>query len=89
MIFYTHSDKAPVKYYMYLEENNEKAVFSDTACSMITLVFGGGKQATGQADAQKHGTVNLRWALWDWDAVTYYKPLLEAYKVKNPNVNIE
>jgi multiple sugar transport system substrate-binding protein len=56
---------------------------------VIILVFGCGKQATGQADAQKPGTVNLRWALWDWDAVTYYKPLLEAYKVKNPNVNIE
>lgn len=59
-----------------------------TMC-VITLVFGGGKQATDQADTQKPGTVNLKWALWDWDAVTYYKPLLEAYKVKNPNVNIE
>jgi multiple sugar transport system substrate-binding protein len=59
------------------------------AVCVITLAFGGGKQATGQADAQKPETVNLRWALWDWDAVTYYKPLLEAYKAKNPNVNIE
>jgi multiple sugar transport system substrate-binding protein len=56
---------------------------------LTALVFGGGNQAAGKADAQKSGTVNLRWALWDWDAVTYYKPLLEAYKVKNPNVNIE
>jgi multiple sugar transport system substrate-binding protein len=61
-----------------------------TLC-VITLGFGGGggQKASDQATAQQTGTVNLRWALWDWDAVTYYKPLLEAYKVKNPNVNIE
>jgi multiple sugar transport system substrate-binding protein len=33
--------------------------------------------------------VKLKWALWDWDATAYYKPLIEAYKAKKPNVTIE
>lgn len=33
--------------------------------------------------------INLKWALWDIDATAYYQPLLDAYKAKNPNVNIE
>ncbi|WP_139995191.1 ABC transporter substrate-binding protein [Paenibacillus paridis] len=33
--------------------------------------------------------VTLKWALWDWEATAYYKPLIEAYKSKHPNVTIE
>ncbi len=34
-------------------------------------------------------SVNLKWAVWDIASTAYYQPLLDAYKVKNPNVTIE
>lgn len=39
--------------------------------------------------AQSGDVVTLRWALWDWDKVAYYKPLIEAYQAKHPNVKFE
>lgn len=33
--------------------------------------------------------ITLKWAVWDISATTYYQPLIDAYKVKNPNVTIE
>lgn len=33
--------------------------------------------------------VTLQWALWDWDATTYYQPLIDAYVAENPHVTIE
>jgi multiple sugar transport system substrate-binding protein len=33
--------------------------------------------------------VTLKWALWDWDATPYYKPLIDGYMAKNPHVKIE
>lgn len=33
--------------------------------------------------------VSLKWAVWDIASTTYYQPLIDAYKVKNPNVSIE
>lgn len=33
--------------------------------------------------------ITLKWALWDIDATAYYKPLIDAYTAKNPNVTIE
>ncbi len=35
------------------------------------------------------GVTTLKWALWDFDATTYYEPLISAYEAKNPNVKIE
>ena len=43
----------------------------------------------GAALAQSGEAVTLRWALWDWDKVAYYKPLIEAYQAKNPKVKFE
>jgi multiple sugar transport system substrate-binding protein len=42
--------------------------------------------ASGQAAAEP---VTLNWALWDWDKVAYYKPLIDAYEASHPNVKIE
>jgi uncharacterized membrane protein YesL len=42
----------------------------------------------GAAMAQSAEPVTLNWALWDWDAVAYFKPLIEAYEAQNPNVTI-
>lgn len=33
--------------------------------------------------------VTLKWAMWDLDSTAYYKPLVDAYIAKNPNVTIE
>ncbi len=33
--------------------------------------------------------VTIKWALWDWDATTYYQPLIDAYVAANPHVTIE
>ncbi|SMF58799.1 multiple sugar transport system substrate-binding protein [Xaviernesmea oryzae] len=43
----------------------------------------------GSALAQSGDAVTLKWALWDWDKVAYYKPLIEAYQTKHPNVKFE
>jgi multiple sugar transport system substrate-binding protein len=43
----------------------------------------------GPAFAQSGEAVTLKWALWDWDKVAYYKPLIEAYQAKHPNVKFE
>jgi multiple sugar transport system substrate-binding protein len=67
-----------------------KIVLALLAAALVLCapVFAGGSKAQGTAPAAG-GQVTLKWALWDWDAVTYYKPILEAYKAKHPNVNIE
>jgi len=45
--------------------------------------------AAGAVLAQSGDVVTLKWALWDWDKVAYYKPLIEAYQAKHPNVKFE
>ncbi len=50
-----------------------------------SAVFAGGAKEAPKAS----GPVTLKWVLWDWDATAYYKPLIEAYEAKNPNVKIE
>ncbi len=42
--------------------------------------------ASSEATAQP---VTLKWAIWDLEATTYYKPLAEAYTAEHPNVTIE
>ena len=39
----------------------------------------------GQAAAQ----TTINWALWDWDKTVYYKPLIEAYQAKHPDVKVD
>ncbi len=41
----------------------------------------------GAAFAQEKITLN--WALWDWPSGVFYKPLIDAYEAKNPNIDIE
>jgi multiple sugar transport system substrate-binding protein len=43
----------------------------------------------GTALAQGAAPVTLKWALWDWDKVAFYKPLIDAYTAKHPNVKFE
>lgn len=45
--------------------------------------------AAPSASTATANPINLKWALWDIDATTYYQPLIDAYQAKNPNVTIE
>lgn len=40
------------------------------------------------AGASAQTPVTLNWALWDWDKVVFYKPLIEAYEKAHPGVTI-
>lgn len=65
-----------------------KKIFTVLLCLMLISsisVFAGGKKESSEQD----GKVILKWALWDWESTTYYKPLIEAYEAANPNVKIE
>lgn len=77
-------------------------VFSMLLVSLVSCGGGGGSAETTAAQttaSQEAGTteatvaeaepVTLTWALWDWEATTYYEPLIEAYTEKNPHVTIK
>jgi len=57
----------------------------------ITLLgipaFAVGSQAPAASNSA--ASVNLKWAMWDYDLTVYYKPLVAAYEAKNPGVKIE
>ncbi|MDO5415652.1 MAG: sugar ABC transporter substrate-binding protein [Lachnospiraceae bacterium] len=42
-----------------------------------------------ETTAAAAGQTTLKWSIWDKDLTTYYKPLVEAYEAKNPDVKIE
>ncbi|MUG65089.1 ABC transporter substrate-binding protein [Paenibacillus sp. 7541] len=46
-------------------------------------------QSGSASESPSTDPVTLKWALWDWEATTYYQPLIDAYREKNPNVTIE
>lgn len=50
--------------------------------ALATAGFGGIAAAADQPET-------IKWALWDWDKTAYYKPLIDAYTAKHPNVKIE
>lgn len=64
-------------------------------CSTKQPVNDNGSQETNNNNVTKEKeevkgeAVNLKWAVWDIAATTYYQPLIDAYKAKNPNVTIE
>jgi multiple sugar transport system substrate-binding protein len=66
--------------------NLKKVLCFTLIISMVmSAVIAGGKKE----EAVASGPITLKWVLWDLDATTYYKPLIEAYQLKNPNVKIE
>ncbi|MDR1596537.1 MAG: sugar ABC transporter substrate-binding protein [Treponema sp.] len=52
----------------------------------VSLSAGGGKQA---GESGGSGVTTVKWAMWDYDLTVYYKPLIDAYQAKNPQVKIE
>ncbi|MCQ1571654.1 sugar ABC transporter substrate-binding protein [Neorhizobium galegae] len=67
---------------MYLEKLGRSVRFAIAGLAMATSI-------AGSAYAQSGNAVTLKWALWDWDKVAYYKPLMAAYQAKHPNVKFE
>ncbi|MDR0377656.1 MAG: sugar ABC transporter substrate-binding protein [Spirochaetaceae bacterium] len=51
-----------------------------------SLFAAGGKQA---AESGSGTGTTIKWAIWDYDLTVYYKPLIDAYHAKNPQVKIE
>jgi multiple sugar transport system substrate-binding protein len=52
-----------------------------------SLFAGGGRQAGSGSGGS--GSAAIKWAIWDYDLTVYYKPLIDAYQAKNPQVKIE
>jgi multiple sugar transport system substrate-binding protein len=65
-----------------------KLVFAVLLIACLASAFGGGQKNTAPA-AASGGPVTLKWALWDYDLTVYYKPLIDAWQAKNPNVKVE
>ncbi|MDR1373816.1 MAG: extracellular solute-binding protein [Treponema sp.] len=59
------------------------------AAAIFVLVFllinCSGRKDGGQTGGQN----TVKWAIWDYDLTVYYKPLIDAYQTKNPQVKIE
>ena len=62
--------------------------FTVTATSLIGCGSSGGDVKT-QGGADPSGKVTLKMAVWDKDKTAYLKPVVDEYKSKNPNVDIE
>ena len=56
---------------------------------VLTLIFSGSLYATAASEQAPAGTTTLRWAMWDADLTVYYKPLIDAYQARNPQIRIE
>jgi multiple sugar transport system substrate-binding protein len=58
-------------------------------CVVSVPVFAGASKDTPAAGGGSGGPVTIKWAIWDLDLAPYYKPLVDTYQAKNPNVKIE
>ncbi|NLZ81259.1 MAG: extracellular solute-binding protein [Clostridiales bacterium] len=58
----------------------------ETTATQTTTAKATEADTTKEAEAE---AVTLTWALWDWEATTYYEPLIDAYIAENPHVTIE
>lgn len=61
--------------------------FTLTATFLIGCGSSGGGNKSGEADSS--GKTTLKMAIWDKDKNAYLQPVIDAYKAKNPNVDIE
>lgn len=62
-------------------------VFALTATSLIGCGSSGDVKTQEKADAS--GKITLKMSVWDKDKTAYLQPAIDAYKAKNPNVDIE
>jgi len=62
--------------------------FTLTATSLIGCGSSGG-DSKAQGGADSSGKTTLKMAVWDKDKTAYLQPAIDAYKAKDPNVEIE
>jgi multiple sugar transport system substrate-binding protein len=70
----------------------KKAILAALAVILAVMtipVFAGGGQQGKTPAAGGSVPITLKWAMWDKDLTVYYKPLVDAWEAKNPNVKIE
>jgi multiple sugar transport system substrate-binding protein len=65
----------------------KRTFFLALALMSAGFLFAGGRQAGGAGAGS--GVTTIKWAIWDYDLTVYYKPLIDAYQAKNPQVKIE
>ncbi|MDF2884995.1 MAG: sugar transporter substrate-binding protein [Clostridiaceae bacterium] len=61
--------------------------FTLTATALVGCGSSGNDGKSGGTDAS--GKTTLKMAVWDKDKTAYLQPLIDAYKAKNPNVDIQ
>ena len=64
----------------------KKISFWAAACGLVFMLLGCSGKREGSPG---NGPGAVKWAIWDYDLTVYYKPLIEAYEAKNPQVKIE
>jgi multiple sugar transport system substrate-binding protein len=64
----------------------KRTFFLVLALMSAGLLFTG---CTRKTDSAGSGVTTIKWAIWDYDLTVYYKPLIDAYQAKNPQVKIE
>lgn len=79
---------------------SRKVVSMILAVGMMVSMFAGCSNGTASSQSSTASTaaastasvsnepVTLNWALWDINLTAYYKPLIDAYTAKHPNVTI-
>jgi multiple sugar transport system substrate-binding protein len=64
----------------------KKSIFLVLVLGLVFLSAG----CSGKKESSpENGKTTVKWAIWDYDLTVYYKPLVEAYEAKNPQVKIE
>jgi len=66
-----------------------KIVFILLILTLVLTGFMGCQKKAQPAASSAPAPVTLKWAMWDADLTIYYKPLIEAFQAKNPNIKIE
>ncbi|MDR0759308.1 MAG: extracellular solute-binding protein [Treponema sp.] len=64
----------------------KKSVFLVLVFGMVFLSMGCERK---KESGPESGKTTVKWAIWDYDLTVYYKPLIDAYEAKNPQVKIE
>jgi multiple sugar transport system substrate-binding protein len=65
----------------------KRVLISVLVLGLAVSVFAGAKQEARSGGGS--GQTTIKWAIWDYDLTVYYKPLIDAYQAKNPQVKIE
>ncbi|MDO4324613.1 MAG: sugar ABC transporter substrate-binding protein [bacterium] len=69
--------------------NTTSATAATTAAQTQGETTTAAEASKEQTTAASGGETVLKWAMWDKDLTAYYKPLVEGFEEKNPDIKIE